>query len=599
MPVPDPLSLVTTAPGDAVADLHRRLLTLVTASGSLIGTPDLDAVLPATIRIASELVAADGYAVWRFDQTRRLWDAIVTAGVSADFMSAMRDVSTATSTRPLSFTIPLAVTDVTAEPTLEARVEAYRREGIHSVLIVPLSIRDSWSGTLVFYCRQPRVFSDVDIQTAQALGNLAAAAIATAELYEEQRRRRMLSEFLAEAGARLASTLDVRETLASVAQLVVPRIADWCAVDLVTESGEVERLAVAHADPARIQEAIEIERRWSSGPHAQGTARWVIRDNQPVLVPRITEEMLVHITGDHPERLAAIRALGLMSYMCVPLPGRERVAGAITFAASNGGREFTDDDLRFAQELASRIGIAVENARAYEEARRANRVKDDFLATLSHELRTPLNAILGYVHMMRSGAVPEEREEHAMRVIERNATALAQIVADVLEVSRIAAGKLRLTLQPVDIVRVVHESVETVAPAAEEKKIALTVATTPEPVLIQGDADRLQQAVWNLLSNAIKFTPDGGSVRVALAREENGVCVTVRDSGVGIPARFLPHIFEPFHQADSGPSREFGGLGLGLAIVRRIVELHGGSIEAESDGEGRGSEFRITLPGSD
>lgn len=598
MSVPDPMSLGTATSDDAVTDLHRRLLTLVTASGSLVGTPDLDAVLPATIRLATELVAADGYAVWRLDQPRRRWDAIVTAGVSADFMTEMRDVSSATSPQPIPFITPFAVTDVTTEPALESRVEAYRREGIQSILIVPLSIRESWSGTLVFYCRQPRVFSDVDIQTAQALGNVVAAAIATAELYEEQRRRRLVSEFLAEAGARLASTLDIRETLASVAQLVVPRIADWCAVDLVTESGDVERLAVAHDDAARVEEALEIDRRWSSRPDT-GNTRWVIRENQPMVVHRITDDMLRRAAGHHPERLAAIRALDLMSYMCVPVPGRERVAGAITFATSIGGREFTDDDLRFAQDLASRIGIAVENARAYEEVQRANRVKDDFLATLSHELRTPLNAILGYVHMLRSGVVPDGREEHAMRVIERNATALAQIVADVLEVSRIAAGKLRLTLRPVDIARVVHESVETVAPAADEKQIMLDVTATPEPLVVRGDADRLQQAVWNLLSNAIKFTPGGGTVRVALAREQGVVRISVRDSGVGIAAHFLPHIFEPFHQADSGPSREFGGLGLGLAIVRRIVELHGGSIEAESDGEGRGSEFRITLPTGD
>jgi signal transduction histidine kinase len=309
--------------------------------------------------------------------------------------------------------------------------------------------------------------------------------------------------------------------------------------------------------------------------------------------------MIRQVVGGDEERLAAVQALGLMSYMCVPVPGRERVAGAVTFAVSVGGREFTDDDLRFAQDVASRIGMAVENARAYDEARRANRVKDDFLATLSHELRTPLNAILGYVHMMRGGAVPPERAAHAMAVIERNATALAQIVADVLEVSRIAAGKLRLAVQEVDLVRIVQESIETVAPSAEEKRIALTVAAAPGAVVVDGDGDRLQQVVWNLLSNAIKFTPEGGRVQVDLARDRGGVCVSVRDSGVGIPPHSLAHIFEPFHQADSGPAREFGGLGLGLAIARRIVELHGGAIEVESEGEGRGSEFRMRLPARD
>ena len=164
-----------------------------------------------------------------------------------------------------------------------------------------------------------------------------------------------------------------------------------------------------------------------------------------------------------------------------------------------------------------------------------------------------------------------------------------------LEVSRIAAGKLRISVEPVDLVRIVQESVDTVAPSAQEKKIALAVDTSGL-MMMMGDADRLQQVIWNLLSNAIKFTPEGGRVSVALTREGATARLTVRDSGVGIPAQFLPHIFEAFHQADSGPAREFGGLGLGLAIAKRLVELHGGSIDVESDGEGRGSEFRVDLP---
>jgi signal transduction histidine kinase len=596
IPDPPPIGSDTATSEDALVDLQRRLLTLVAASGSLVGTPDLDVVLPATIRVASELVDADGYAVWRFDRQRREWDALVSSGVSPEFLERMRDVSTDSLPRPLPFITPLVVTDVQSEPELSLRVEAYAREGIRSVLVIPLRIRESWSGTLVFYCRERRVFSDVDVQTAHALGNLAAAAIATAELTAQRRRRQRLTEYLVEASGRLASTLDIREALASVAQLLVPHVADWCAVDLLTPSGDLERFALAHADPDTTATALDAERRWLSGGDAAATTWWVVRGREPLLIARMAGDVLPVAVVEGAARIDALRAAGLHSYLCVPVPGPDGAAGAVTLASSHGGRELDDEDLRFARDLASRIGMAVQNARAYDEARRANRVKDDFLATLSHELRTPLNAILGYVHMMRSGAVPPDRADHAMRVIERNATALGQIVADVLEVSRIAAGKLTIARARVDLTRVVQESIETMMPTAEEKGVALVSLAASDAVPIDGDADRLQQVMWNLLSNAIKFTPRGGRVSVDVARAGAMVRVVVRDSGVGIPPHALAHIFEPFHQADSRPAREFGGLGLGLAIVRRLVELHDGSIQVMSNGEGHGSEFIVTLP---
>ncbi len=233
---------------------------------------------------------------------------------------------------------------------------------------------------------------------------------------------------------------------------------------------------------------------------------------------------------------------------------------------------------------------------ARSDAVSANRLKDDFLATLSHELRTPLNAILGYVRMLRRGVFDEARREHALQVVERNASTLTQMVEDVLDVSRIVAGKIRLTVQAVDVARVLEEAIATVKPAADARGVRLEAVLDSEAGPVAGDPERLQQVLWNLLSNAVKFTPRDGRVQVRLERADSHVALVVTDTGVGISPEFLPHVFERFRQADSRFSREYGGLGLGLAIARELVHLHGGAIEAASEGVGKGATFRVKLP---
>ena len=238
----------------------------------------------------------------------------------------------------------------------------------------------------------------------------------------------------------------------------------------------------------------------------------------------------------------------------------------------------------------------MDNARSYEQLRLANRLKDDFLATLSHELRTPLNAILGYSRMVSGGMLGGDRLSKAIDTIERNATELTKMVEDILDVSRIVSGKMRLNVQPVDIPLVIHEAIETVKPAADGKRIRVHAVIDPQVGPISGDPDRLRQVVWNLLSNAIKFTPKNGQVQVGLERVNSSVEIIVSDTGMGIEETFLPHLFERFRQADGGMTRQHGGLGLGLAIVRNLVELHGGTVYASSPGLGGGSTFRVRLP---
>jgi signal transduction histidine kinase/ActR/RegA family two-component response regulator len=229
------------------------------------------------------------------------------------------------------------------------------------------------------------------------------------------------------------------------------------------------------------------------------------------------------------------------------------------------------------------------------ELSRANRLKDEFLATLSHELRTPLGAVLGWTRVLRTTGAEGATRERALEAIERNARAQARLIEDLLEISRIVSGKLSLQVKPVDLAEIIDAAVDVVRPAAAAKQIALTTEMAVRPAMTSGDPDRLQQIVWNLISNAVKFTPPGGAARIRLTRS-NGYRIVVTDTGEGIDPRFLPHVFDAFRQADGTTTREHGGLGLGLAIARELVELHGGTIKARSDGAGRGSTFQVDLP---
>ena len=284
------------------------------------------------------------------------------------------------------------------------------------------------------------------------------------------------------------------------------------------------------------------------------------------------------------------------SYLAVPVKAVSgEVIGGLFFGHSEAG-VFTQEHERLAEGIAAWASVALENARLFIEAQRANRMKDEFLAVLSHELRTPLNAIVGYSRLLRGGILSGEKATRGLETLERNATWLTQIVEDVLDVSRIVAGKIRLDVQPVDLARVVDNAAATVQPAADAKGVKLETILDTRIGPVSGDPDRLQQVVWNLVTNAVKFTPKNGRVQIRLERVDSHVEIIVSDTGEGIKSHFLPYVFERFRQAEAGTTREKGGLGLGLAIVRHIVEMHGGKVSASSEGEGKGSTFRVKLP---
>jgi PAS domain S-box-containing protein len=300
---------------------------------------------------------------------------------------------------------------------------------------------------------------------------------------------------------------------------------------------------------------------------------------------------------------------GLQSGFAFPMMAGASCIGALEFF-SRRKREADPDLLAGAAALGSQVGHFVHGRRgdeertslldreqqARQEAEAANRAKDEFLATLSHELRTPLNAIVGWSHLLRTGQLDEPSSRRAVEVIDRNARVQSQIIADVLDVSKIVMGKLRLQAAPVAVVPIVESALEGVRAAADAKGVRVETAFDPREASVSGDADRLRQVVWNLLSNAVKFTPQGGRVLVQVRRLGSHVEIRVEDNGAGIDPEFLPHVFERFRQSDQSSTRRHGGLGLGLALVRHLAELHGGSVSATSGGVNQGAAFVVRLP---
>jgi len=460
-------------------------------------------------------------------------------------------------------------------------------------LCLPLVVEERCFGAFSLAFPHARRFSPEERTFLVTLSHHAAQALERGRLFEDAERVEASQRFLSEASGVLAGSLDYDATLAAVARLVVPHLADWASIDMLNPDGTFRRVGVAHVDPAKAALGWELSRRHppsSRDPTGPGN---VVRTGQPEVFEDISDELLSHAAQDSVV-LDIIRSLGLVSSICVPLKVGGRPAGAMTLVSAESRRHFGASDLALAEELARRASVAIDNAWAYREAKEANRLKDDFLATMSHELRTPLNAILGWSSMLRTR--PGVDVKKAVETIERNARAQVRLIEEILDISRIMNGKLPLDRKALDLASVVRSSIDVVSPSAQAKGITLEVTLTTETCPFYGDAGRLQQVCWNLLSNAIKFTPRGGRVRVGLEHKGSDVDLTVEDSGRGIRADFLPVMFQRFRQADSSTTRTEGGLGIGLAIVGHLVELHGGTVIAHSAGEGRGATFRVVLP---
>jgi signal transduction histidine kinase/CheY-like chemotaxis protein len=319
--------------------------------------------------------------------------------------------------------------------------------------------------------------------------------------------------------------------------------------------------------------------------------KWVLEGQTRVLSQRLHGHLLPLPTNYNLSGFTEMQQSARIS----PLIDDEgRVIGTVTVIEDVTERVAREAELQ--AEVDARTHALAREKAVREEAEEANHLKDEFLATVSHELRTPLTAILGWSNMLLAGKLDDEARDRALEIIHRNAQAQNQLISDLLDVSRIISGKLRLDLRTVDLPKVIEAAVEATRPAAEGKGVSLSASLDPHAGPVNGDADRLQQVVWNLLTNAIKFTPEGGRIQVGSKVVGTRVEVTVRDTGMGISPEFLPHIFDRFRQANPGTNRIHGGMGLGLSIVRQLVELHEGTIRAESEGEGKGATFIISLP---
>ncbi|HWP05247.1 MAG TPA: PAS domain S-box protein [Polyangiaceae bacterium] len=415
-----------------------------------------------------------------------------------------------------------------------------------------------------------------------------------------ERHQERQEKYLAEATAALGMSLDRRETLANLAHSLVPGLADWCSIHLA-EGDDARCMAVAHADERKGK---LLENFYASHPEARaaGSLKWrVIESGESEVFNDIGEEALARFAPG-PARLAVAREAGVTSLLVAPIHHRTRVLGVICFVNSESKRHYDFAHAALAEELGRRVGVALENAELYADAQRAVRfaeqashAKDEFLATVSHELRTPLSAILGWSQVLRD-RVSDPGLKKPLEVINRNALAQVRIIDDILEVSRIITGKFRLDPKSTDVLAITRDAIEAVRPSANAKQIEIQFHSTADYRLLLADPDRLQQAVWNLLSNAVKFTSAGGKIEVRESQVGHDIVISVADTGAGMGPDVLAHVFDRFWQADSSTTRRVGGLGLGLALVRHIVELHGGTVEAASPGLGKGATFTIRLP---
>ncbi|MDZ8090468.1 MAG: ATP-binding protein [Nostoc sp. DedQUE05] len=429
----------------------------------------------------------------------------------------------------------------------------------------------------------------LELQRQQLFANEQAARIA-AQAAEKR------SNFLAEASSVLASSLDYRITLTSVAQLAVPTLADWCIVDVIEDNLPVfTNPVIVASEPAKEGLIRELQQRYPISIDADYGPPKVLRTGKPELVTKILESSLQRKSSNE-EHFSLLCQLQLKSQMVVPLLVRDRKLGTILFASAQPGRHYTTVDLEMAEELAQRAAFAIENAQLYQQAQEANRIKEEFLAIVSHELRTPLNSMLGWVQLIRTRKWDEATTSKALEIIERNAKLQRKLIEDILDISRIVQGQIRLNIRKIDLVPIIQAAIEAVLPTSEIKDIQVEFNLDSSVGQVMGDAERLQQVVWNLLSNAVKFTPNGGQVEVHLEQVNSNVQITVSDTGKGISTDFLPYIFERFRQADSTTTRADNGLGLGLAIVHHLVEMHSGRVCAVSEGEGRGAKFTVFLP---
>jgi PAS domain S-box-containing protein len=588
---------------ELLADLAR------TINASL----DLDTVLGRVTAAAKDLCNADLARIALWDADRHGMVFRYTVGTRAGgYEQVLLAPGKGLAGEVLATGRPVRTANVLSDSRLHPDYAGMiRTEGSVAVLVAPIRMGERVEGLIYVDNRTTRAFTERDETILARLADHAAIGLRNAGLFAgeqaargEAEARAQRARLLADVSRALASSLDYEATLDAVAHLVVPDRADWCVVHLARHDGGLRRVAAAYADPAHAALAAETVRLVSTADWLRNVSPGVqdVRAGRSLLVARATPARIEEIFTDPGDRRIFL-ALQPRSLLVVPLMARGRALGSIAWLRIARAQPYTADDLGLAEDIAARAGLAVDSARLFRqaeraraEAERANQAKDEFLAVLSHELRTPLTSMLGWLRLLRTGQLGPERVAQALEVVERNTRTQAQLINDLLDVSRIIAGKLQLDLFPVDLTPIMEESVEAARRDADAKGVVLELAVSAAAGPVLGDPLRLGQIVANLVANAVKFTPAGGRVHVRLARDGADAVIMVTDTGIGIAPELLAHVFDRFRQADSTITRRHGGLGLGLAIVRHLTELHGGVVRAESRGNGQGASFTVRLP---
>ncbi len=564
------------------------------------------------VRAAREALGADAGSVQMLTASGAELEVIAAEGYAPTLVQQWQRY-------PISRTSLAATAVRTGEPvwlpSIQAALEQFpmlattRAAGADGALAaVPLRYEHRLIGALGLSFTTPRLFPAEERAFVEALAGQCAQALERARLHEGERRALAEAErerarfaLLAEVSATLAGSLDYAVTLTRVAQFAVAGFASYCIIDVLDEHGSPQRLAAVHHDATKTEIMARL-RDYPPPLEGENIAARVLRSGVPALEAAVTPAFLERgVRG--PAHAALVAALSPRSVVAAPLVARGRRVGVITFVRTAAAPPYTAADVTLAEEIGRRAAIAIDTARLFQfertaraEAEAANLAKDEFLSVLSHELRTPLTSILGWARILRSRRLDAATVDTALATIESSARTQSQLVEDILDVSRIVTGRLRLEPSTVDPAEILQAAAATVQPTAQAKGVTLTVDAPAALAILHADADRLQQVVWNLLSNAVKFTQAGGTVALALRREDGHIAITVTDTGAGIAPEFLPYVFDRFRQADASSTRAYGGLGLGLSIVRHLTELHGGTAHAESGGPGKGARFTVRLP---
>lgn len=591
---------------EAQQAVERQLRLLVEASAALLASPHSSEVLRTIIHLAEQFVSADAHAVWR-RQPDNVWRLCSSSGLSADFIASG---FTSGAGAPAILGKPMLFDDVTTSPLLTNRREQLVREGVRSMLAIPLQIHGERSGTVVFYWRSPHQFTDPEVRIASALGNLAASALGTADLYERQLNLRAEAEaaeqkaaFLAEAGAVLASSLDYDATLTSVANLAIPVFADWASVDVLGERDELRRVAIAHNDPEKIRLAHEFIRRYP--PRPEDAAQVALRTGKSILVEEISDDLVVKGARD-PEHLRILRELGLKSVIMAPMVSNARSLGIITFVTAESGRLYSTADLRTAEELARRAATALENARLYNEAkqsqaelqkmneelRHANDDLNQFAYSASHDLQEPLRMVSLYTQLLKrryAGELDSTANEFMEYTVE-GAGRMEALLRDILAYTQVANAVVQQSA-PVDANSVLETAVANLRSAIAESGAQIESTGLPQ---IPMRETHLLQLFQNLIGNAIKYRgKQQPIVEVSATEEQDHWLFRVKDNGIGIDSQYTDQIFGLFKRLHS--RQDYPGTGVGLAICQKIVERYNGRIWAEST-LGQGSTFYFTIP---